>query len=512
MNTIKVTNIAELKTRKGSTDTTVEVLGYYTSGDGGGGTFYWDNSSVETDNGGTIISVTGVTTGRWKRIYDKEVNVRWFGAKSDNLDNSIKVQLTLNAIPIEGAEVFIPKGVKFNVNNLVLPKKVNIKYFTGDNLNSKVKTSTVDNQIVNLIANADNDGIANEFKVEANLHPSVILNVSKNINNHPFLGTGQLLTNPVRSSYLIQDEILDRVILQYMNYGEKSNFSGTYLYNFIDKITLNGITTTSFALTPTIGTLITGSISGAVGYIESITSTYLKLFWLSGNFITGETVINNRGTIASPNNQSSSTTITLVINEHLQGNPLTFNFENGYFSLGLPPLIGKSPVNVGGRIAIQKTRSFGQILPETILNPSLLLLDSYENSTPNGFEIIYDTSKSISQRRLEVKNMNESNAFGEIGAIKAHTGFSNSVLPAYTSYNISSIVRNSTGDYTINFINLFKTTDFQIGISNYNPLDYTIVYARTISSLRIRNYITGTSTLQDLNAEVNVIITGGDYI
>lgn len=63
-----VDSIAELKLISGSTADKLEVLGYYEKGDGGGGLFYWDSTSTETDNGGTIIQATGITTGRWKKI------------------------------------------------------------------------------------------------------------------------------------------------------------------------------------------------------------------------------------------------------------------------------------------------------------------------------------------------------------------------------------------------------------------------------------------------------------
>jgi hypothetical protein len=84
---MKISNIAELKTRRGTAGFNVNVLGYYTNGDGGGGEFYWDNTSTETDNGGTIIKVTGLVTGRWKRIYSTEINVKWFGTKEDGIIN-----------------------------------------------------------------------------------------------------------------------------------------------------------------------------------------------------------------------------------------------------------------------------------------------------------------------------------------------------------------------------------------------------------------------------------------
>lgn len=76
-------NIAQLKLN--SNMRRVDVLGYYTKGDGGGGLFYWDSTSTEADNGGTIIQATGITTGRWKRPKSNIVNVKEFGAKGDGV-------------------------------------------------------------------------------------------------------------------------------------------------------------------------------------------------------------------------------------------------------------------------------------------------------------------------------------------------------------------------------------------------------------------------------------------
>jgi len=80
--TKQVDTIADLKLLDGS-HKLVYVTGYHTAGDGAFGShfFEWDATSVEADNGGTIIALTGVTTGRYKLKYDSAVNVKWFGAK-----------------------------------------------------------------------------------------------------------------------------------------------------------------------------------------------------------------------------------------------------------------------------------------------------------------------------------------------------------------------------------------------------------------------------------------------
>jgi len=78
--------IAELKGLDEGIFDTVQVLGYNTVGDGGGGLFRWDDTSTTAENGGTIFTPTvSDGTGRWFRVYDGALNSAWWGTTGDGV-------------------------------------------------------------------------------------------------------------------------------------------------------------------------------------------------------------------------------------------------------------------------------------------------------------------------------------------------------------------------------------------------------------------------------------------
>ena len=52
-------------------------------GDGGGGLWHWQPAAVDQDDFGTTVKVAGTPIGRWKRVIEDHVSVRWFGATGD---------------------------------------------------------------------------------------------------------------------------------------------------------------------------------------------------------------------------------------------------------------------------------------------------------------------------------------------------------------------------------------------------------------------------------------------
>ena len=64
--------VSRLSYAGGAYDKQQNIAPYYsTEGDGGGGIFEWRGSSTATADDGTVVAVSGVTVGRWHRLYSQ---------------------------------------------------------------------------------------------------------------------------------------------------------------------------------------------------------------------------------------------------------------------------------------------------------------------------------------------------------------------------------------------------------------------------------------------------------
>jgi nitrous oxidase accessory protein NosD len=145
-----VADLASTEHKTGS----IQLLGFHTKGDGGGGVFYWDSSKNKSEhNGGTVIDpdkaglvanwastqalyftpeVTG--QGCWVREYSGAVNVKWFGAKGDGVsDDTNAIQASLNSSAVK---VYMPYGIYFiNTSSITVPDN---SFITGDGNSTKI--------------------------------------------------------------------------------------------------------------------------------------------------------------------------------------------------------------------------------------------------------------------------------------------------------------------------------------------------------------------------------------
>ena len=118
---VSVDSLTELRAEEPADEnnTTFAFLsGYAAIGDGGDGFFYWDPSSTATDNDGTIIKVTTITTGRWLRDHKYGVlHSAWFGHNTSNsytLNDTIMTSV-MDAMPANGGIVQLGEGTFFHL-------------------------------------------------------------------------------------------------------------------------------------------------------------------------------------------------------------------------------------------------------------------------------------------------------------------------------------------------------------------------------------------------------------
>jgi hypothetical protein len=86
------------------------------------GFFEWQPHSLAADNDGTVIrpkAVQSMDKGRWHRVFDGAISVKWFGAKGDGTsDDGPAIQNAIDAA-LTGGPVHFPEGTYVITSQLV---------------------------------------------------------------------------------------------------------------------------------------------------------------------------------------------------------------------------------------------------------------------------------------------------------------------------------------------------------------------------------------------------------
>lgn len=104
------------------------VEGYSSVGDGGGGSFYTVTGAAPgtyIDNDGTIIVPSGGNgSAAFLRVIDGPYNVKWFGAKGDNVTNDSPAFIATHAaLPATGGSIYVPDSTGYVLNSSVVCTK-----------------------------------------------------------------------------------------------------------------------------------------------------------------------------------------------------------------------------------------------------------------------------------------------------------------------------------------------------------------------------------------------------
>ena len=121
---VVVTNVAALRALDKTKIGYAITKGYYTSGDGGAGEYWYDISdTTSTDNGGTVIVASD--GGRWKRcLSQKDLCPEIFGAVADGISDDTTSLKSYISYVQTGGEVQLTPGKSYRItNSLTLTSK-----------------------------------------------------------------------------------------------------------------------------------------------------------------------------------------------------------------------------------------------------------------------------------------------------------------------------------------------------------------------------------------------------
>lgn len=121
----------------------VEVGGYYSDGDGGGGLFVWNNISLATDDGCGTIKPSSQNAGRWLRVIQKgEIAPEQCGAKGDGATNDAPAFVTALAFLAahQGTALRLGAGPYVLNAGIVIPQNISM---VGPNSTAYLTTSII---------------------------------------------------------------------------------------------------------------------------------------------------------------------------------------------------------------------------------------------------------------------------------------------------------------------------------------------------------------------------------
>ncbi|WP_071536165.1 glycosyl hydrolase family 28-related protein [Pseudomonas aeruginosa] len=126
-------NLEQMRSSSKNTPSKVaQTLGYYSPGDGGGGTYYLDESDLTSgDNGGSVI--VAADGGRWK-LADNKICVKQFGAKGDGVtDDTVAIQAAYAhaATLVVGRKVHVPASTYRTSASIVVPDGCSSEWVPG---------------------------------------------------------------------------------------------------------------------------------------------------------------------------------------------------------------------------------------------------------------------------------------------------------------------------------------------------------------------------------------------
>jgi len=280
----------------------IQIAGRTTAGDGGGSTVYYSSSSTSTTNLGTIFTATGMGTGRLINPA-QPLNVRWFGAKGDNVTSDLaafqsaaaQIQM-LGSIgvsqqyPMTNGVVYVPTGFYYVPGTIIVQAG---HHFYGDGMAlSQIRSDQQSNlfsaTLTNFFASIQfNDlGLTGPAGIPAN-----------SSTNTAGYGISLVGSATASAKYVVQNVRVNGFYGGiYLSYAESGKLDNCWF----TEATGPGVTIT--------GSGLSGAVDFSISDVESArNSDGYSISYTSGLHISGSTAVNNRASGFALTNNSAMT-------------------------------------------------------------------------------------------------------------------------------------------------------------------------------------------------------------
>jgi hypothetical protein len=491
----------------------------------GGGALYRAVSTQPTHQGKFQISHV---SGQWYEIVivDDQITAAMLGALRDGSDETATVQKCLDVIGARkntgtglpdheiGGIVINNRGTKFNLANLVFPMRSNMRFYPDDNLHGAAYAPRGTNEMISYAANANVDGIVNEYRVEAGYGIGLIINTLSDIPGHDgFLGTTQQRvpsdTTSAKTFFVMEQQYATsfQIVTETFGGDTLSAYNGTGLVTCRRRQTLHMASTS--ALISTVGVQLRGLNAGtnaleAFGYIVSKTATTFIVDWAYGVFKVGQKLYDGAG--------GPYPVLTAVDGMDVTSNqPMYFGRETPAITIGVAAGSAKTDFTIAGRQMVVPNAANGAPswhTKELTTNAALGFCNNLQLHSDVGQQFVLNNGG----RLVLVNNTNNGDGSDAIGELNfgVRCNFSNSAsagVPA-DSFNASHVDRLGTGTYKVWFTNLLPYSNYSPTLELDNIGDEVRAVTRTTSYMVVQNYNRTTGAAADLAGNVFVKIFG----
>lgn len=270
----------------------------------GGGTFVWDATSTATANNGTVFAVNGVATGRWiRQLADSEfITPQMFGAKATGNaadDDYPAIMAAINSVKTRqdsigavGPTVFFPRGTYYSSETINLKSTVRLIGESNGLAGGSSTIITFGQGKDGIIVNRHNtEGPTGTTTTTTGADATLIEGITIQQ-----MGYRQLAVNVLDFNASLSRFITDGVRYPMADGTEVISTDDSLNEKFSAKIgsifSVGSVLVPNKYLNIPVGTVLTGSTSGAKGTVQYIGTKVLSIALsdVTGTFVVGETI------------------------------------------------------------------------------------------------------------------------------------------------------------------------------------------------------------------------------